>query len=47
MDRLSEIVKEEEDYFLRLVENKYKEFVIEENIDIMKWAQNIIERNIN
>lgn len=31
MDRLSEIVKEEEDYFLRLVEKKYKEFVIEEN----------------
>lgn len=31
MDRLSEIVKEEEDYFLRLVKNKYKEFVIEEN----------------
>lgn len=31
MERLSEIVKEEEDYFFRLVERKYKEFVIEEN----------------
>lgn len=44
MDRLSGIVKEEEDYFFRLVERKYKEFVIEENekqiiINLKKFNQ--------
>lgn len=34
-----------DDYFQSAARGQ--EFVIEENIDIMKWAQNIIERNIN
>ena len=30
MDRLSELVKEEDEYLEKLVENKYKEMLLEE-----------------